>query len=108
MTAARPGWMSADRGRNDTGVRVAKFALFGRRPPKMPRLLLVLRVLPVDDDLRERRRSPGFVLRSALLADLDLLGLLLADFDLLGLATCFLPRRDERTPRPISMTRCAG
>src|SRR5712691_5270447 len=97
MTAARPGWMSADRGRNDTGVRVAKFALFGRRPLKMPRLPLVLRVLPADDDLRERRRSPGFALRSALLAD----------FDLLGLATCFLPRRDELTPRPISMTRCA-
>src|SRR6266567_1650817 len=87
MIAMRSGWMSADRGRNDTGVSEAKLAAFGRRPPKsarpLPVLFVVLRLPATGDGLRERRRSPALLLRRALPVG----------FGLPGLATFFLPRR---------------
>src|SRR5262249_49353520 len=80
----RSGWISADRGRNDIGVRGAKFAAFGRRALKMSRPLPGLRRLPISDALRDRRRPPVFALRSSFPVG----------FGLVGWATFFLPWRD--------------
>src|SRR6266511_3499789 len=78
MTATRSGWMSADRGRNATGVRAEKLAAFGCRPLKMLRPLPGLRLRGAKDSflakdfLRDRRRSPVLGLRATLPVGFDL------------------------------------